>query len=366
MRQEGRNAPDGAGLSFGVVEGEITLGGGIEFQHLRNAEALLEVFPHIARQPVAHRKAQLVFGDIAIPRQQIAAQLTDILEDGGAAVGHIAPEAAAGEFLAQNHRATRQQHRARRHNAAHAVIHGQAVVQAVVRPRARHAGEPVGPAHHPAMADMCRLGQARGAGGIDQQRTVIQRDITLFVRRQGCAGKGIQQGIERRALPPQLRLLLVQFVRKGRGGDNVPWARHRDAMGQRLTLQVGVQQRHDAADARDPQPGRQIVGTIGHQQTDHVALGDILAQGPSRHPVGPRRQLAMAVTFVGSDQRRRFAEACTQFFNHDGKGARGRILDFRRHLQRAQPGFGRGRLFLHDRRGKRHGCLKLIRGTLPS
>ena len=56
MCQEGGNAANGAGLSLGIVEREIAFGGGIEFQHLRYGKPLLETFPDIARQAIAHRQ----------------------------------------------------------------------------------------------------------------------------------------------------------------------------------------------------------------------------------------------------------------------------------------------------------------------
>ena len=45
VRQERRNAADRAGLAFGIVEREIAFGRGIEFEDLRNPEAVLERRP---------------------------------------------------------------------------------------------------------------------------------------------------------------------------------------------------------------------------------------------------------------------------------------------------------------------------------
>ena len=338
--QERRDAADGAGAAFDIVEREIAFGGGIEFQDLWDGEAVLEDFPHIARQPIADRQAQSVFRHLTFAGQQIAAQFADILEDGGAAVGHIAPEGAGGEFLAQDHRAAAQQHRARRHHAPHAVIHGQAVVEPVVRPRAGHAGEPVGPAHHPAMADMGRLGQAGGAGGIDQKGAVVQRDIAIMHQR--FTGKAFQKPREGLAIVPKLRRG-GQIAAPAFGRDDMGGRGHGDAMTQRLALQVGVQQRHDSADGGDAQPDRQIVGAIGQEQANGIALADVLGQRPARYLVDARRQPGMGERLVRGDQRRGFAEARPQFLDHGRQDARGRVLDLRRHFQRAQPGLGSGR-----------------------
>ena len=232
---------------------------------------------------------------------------------------HIAPEGGSGEFLPHDHRAAAQQRRARRHHAAHAVIHGQAVVEPVAGASARHAGEPVGPAHHPAVADMGRLGQSGCAGGVDQQGAVIQRDLAPFRFGQRCAGKTFQQPAEIRTMAPDFRAASDRDRARPLGGDDVLGRRLLDAMGKRFALQVGVDQRHNPADAGDAEPDRQIIRPVGHQQADRIAFLDALGQRPAGNPVGARREPGMAQAFAGADQRRRVTETRAQFFNHDGK-----------------------------------------------
>src|SRR5262249_12809060 len=47
MRQERRDTADRAGLALRIVEREVAFRGGVEFEDRRDAEALLEAFPHV-------------------------------------------------------------------------------------------------------------------------------------------------------------------------------------------------------------------------------------------------------------------------------------------------------------------------------
>ena len=294
-------------------------------------------------RPLPHGQAQLVRRHLAVAGQQIAAQFADILEDGGAAVGHIAPEGAGGEFLAQDHRAAAQQHRARRHHAAHAVIHGQAVVEPVIGAGAGHAGEPVGPAHHPAMADMGRLGQAGGAGGVDQQGAVVQGDVAVSCR-QRRHRKSLPAAAKRPRHSAKAAPSVRQLAAPAFGGDDMGGRGHGDAMAPAPRPSGWCSAAPRCRRCGDAQPDRQIVGAVGQQQADRVALADILGQRPARYLVGARGQAA----WENVSSRRSapgLRRSAPQFLDHRGQDARGRVLDLRRHFQRAQPGLGGGRRF---------------------
>ncbi len=64
-----------------------------------------------------------------------------------------------------------------------------------------------------------------------------------------------------------------------------------DAMGERGPAELGVQQRHGAADGSDAEPDRHVIRAVLHQQRDSVALGDALVERPARVTVGTRGQL---------------------------------------------------------------------------
>ena len=85
---------------------------------------------------------------------------------------YVGPEAARREALGDDDRAAVDQRRAERRDAADAVAQRQAIIQAVARPHVGEAGEPMAPGDDAMMADRRRLGQAGGAGGVDQQGAV--------------------------------------------------------------------------------------------------------------------------------------------------------------------------------------------------
>ncbi len=107
---------------------------------------------------------------------EVAAQLADIHEKCAAVAHHVIPEFARRKFLADENRA-----------AADQVIHRQAIVHAVVRPRVHHAREGIGRQHEAEMIDVGGLGQARRARCEDEQRPVLDREIGTLRGRQGRA-----------------------------------------------------------------------------------------------------------------------------------------------------------------------------------
>ncbi len=163
----------------------------------------------------------------------------------------------------------------------------QAVVEAIVRRRAGEACEPAAPVENAAMADARGLGQARGARGIDQKRAVVDGDVAALGRRQRIAVELRERGIDI-LIAPDLRRALEQRPRgrehigKLARQDDVVGARDIDAMRQRLPHELGVDQRHHAADLADAEPGRDIVGTRRHDQAHGVAAPDSNRQRPAR------------------------------------------------------------------------------------
>jgi len=86
----------------------------------------------------------------------------------------------AKKLLRQHHRAARAQHAARRDHAADGVTERQAIIETILDGCIHQAGEPATPIQDPAMADIGGLRQPRGAGRVDQQRAVIDADVTTF------------------------------------------------------------------------------------------------------------------------------------------------------------------------------------------
>src|SRR5207244_7118596 len=101
----------------------------------RDAEWLLERRPHVGAKAVAAREPQTVLRlqRIGSAVDEIPAQLADVLDERAVPPDDVAPEVPRGELLADHHRAAGHERRARRDDAADAVIERQAVVHAVAR-----------------------------------------------------------------------------------------------------------------------------------------------------------------------------------------------------------------------------------------
>src|SRR5690348_13485906 len=99
MRQQRRNPADGAGFSFDIEQREIALGGGIEFENLRDRKTRGEGLPDISAQAVAHREPQSMVGFDFRDRclQEIAAELADVLEHRAIEAQDGIPEGCCGE-----------------------------------------------------------------------------------------------------------------------------------------------------------------------------------------------------------------------------------------------------------------------------
>ena len=156
MRQVGGNMADSSALAFDVEKRNATLGGGIELEDLGNAKAFFKTVPHFGRQAVAagHPDPMPVLVRRRRGMQQVAAKFADVLEHRAVPTDYVAPEVAGREFFPDDERTTGDQNRPGRKYSAHAVIHGQAVIQPVCWLGIHHAGKPVAPLHDPGMADV--------------------------------------------------------------------------------------------------------------------------------------------------------------------------------------------------------------------
>ena len=194
-RQERRDAADGARLAFGIVEREVAFGRSIEFEDLRNLEAVLERAPDVGPQAVAAGDPDLMLPLIGMRLclHQVAAELADILKQRAVEALDVVPELTCGEFLPDQHRAAVNQHRSDRHDAADAVIHGQAVIHPVARAGIHHAAEPVAPHQQAVMADIGGLRQPGGARGVDVKRPILDGDGRAARRRSAARRIGARR-----------------------------------------------------------------------------------------------------------------------------------------------------------------------------
>ncbi len=138
----------------------------------------------------------------------------------------------------------------------------------------------------------------------------------------------------------QMRQRAGESAGQLRRDDHLPGRRDLDAMRERAAGQIGVEQRHDAPDARDSEPRRHVVGAVRHEQAHGVALGETLRERPARIAVRPRGEPAIAQGFAIGQQRGRVAMGLGEIVD-DGRERAGRMGgDRRRHFERAQPRLG--------------------------
>ena len=115
-----------------------------------------------------------------------------------------------------------------------------------------------------------------------------------------------------------------------------------DAMGERRTGQIGIEQGNHTADPGDAQPDGHVFGPVRHQQADAIAFAETLVERPSGISVRPLGERTIGQALAVGEQGRRVAELRGEFLDHRGKNAIGMAGDGRRQLERAHPGFGSG------------------------
>jgi len=91
---------------------------------------------------------------------------------------NVVPKATRRKALGDRDRTAENQRGADRDDPSHAVMHRQAIVQAVSRSQAREAGKPMAPDDEPAMADFSGLRQTCRSRGEDPQRAIGERNRT--------------------------------------------------------------------------------------------------------------------------------------------------------------------------------------------
>ena len=326
MRQERRDPADGAGAPFAVVQGEAAFGRGVILQDLRNAEASLELLPHLRPQAVAAAQPERVARLLRLrrARQQIPAQLTDVLEERAALSHDVLPELARREALAQHHGSATHERRAARHHAADAVVHRQAVVHAIGGCGVHQAGKPVSPLHEAKMADVGRFGQPGRARGVDEECALLERGRRRLRLAQpicrharGLEVKPRQTRFPRPVCPAGERARQARarsLERAAQSGPDQHAARGHDLDGvrQQLAGQVRVEKRHGDADAGEAEPDGHVVGAVPHQQAHDVPGGQTLREAPARVTTHRLRERAVGQRALAREQRRRRLEPLGQ------------------------------------------------------
>uniref|UniRef100_A0A0N4ZJL1 LEPR-XLL domain-containing protein n=1 Tax=Parastrongyloides trichosuri TaxID=131310 RepID=A0A0N4ZJL1_PARTI len=309
--QIARHAADGARLAVKVEQGDVALGGAIELHDVLDAEALLELGPDVGAQAVAEGQPQLVGALVLVGRavDQIATQLADIDEHGGAGRLHVGPEMGRGEAAADDHPPAVQQDRADPDQTAGRVIQRQAVVEGVLGRRGRGSGEGAHIGAGARMRDARGLGQAGGARGEDEQgRVAVGQTLAQALvgpHRRGAAHRVVDVAavvglvLVGQAVDPAHQVAIDE----GTGLlDRAPAVliRHHvegvgdgQAVGQGLARQIGVDQGRGHADLGEADPGGQVFDPVVHHQGDDVGALQVPRLGPVGVAVGQGVQLAI-------------------------------------------------------------------------
>ena len=315
MLEERRHAADGADFAVDIVQRDVAFGRRIEFQNLWNPKARLEFLPYVGAQSVAGAQPKPMCALARVRRRvdKIAAQLADILEQRAVPLDDIVPEALHREFFGDHDRATADQQRTGRYDAADRVIERKAVIDAIVRPGLHQSGEPQAPLQQPVMADIGRLRQSGRTGRVNRQRAVGDAHAAALRSAQRRAGEFFDLLIDAleaaAAMRPDLRCACdrrraVSFGQFA-GDDHVPRCDDIDAMRQRRTAQLRVEEGDHAADSGNAEPDCEIIRPVRHQEADGFALAEILLQRPARVTVGAFGEHLIGQRLTLRDQCRR-------------------------------------------------------------
>ena len=211
------------------------------------------------------------------------------------------------------------------------------------------------------VGDARRLRQAGGAGGVDEQRRVLDRQRRPLVGAERLAGEVFDLKIDallaaRRRAMGEDRRRRVELGEAGgelrqemRFDDRRLGADDGERMGERGAGEVGVDQRRRHAGARHAEPDRDIFRAIGHHQADRVALAEPVRAGPARVAVGARVELAVGERLRFAEQRRLVAESLGPAFEIIAERQIAVLGDRPRALERAQDAAGVGDLALQSR-----------------
>jgi hypothetical protein len=302
-----RRPADRAFPAVEIKDRDVALGRAVELQDLRDAEAAQHHRPDVGPQAVAEGQPELVTTFVLVLGLvgQIAAELADVDEHGGAFVGHLGPELAGREPGLQDHRAAVEQRGAHGAEPAGGVIERQGHVDAVAGPGVGRPGEAPQVELGPHVGDARGLRQAGGAAGENQQRQVAGGHALADAAVGGELAAALQGLTEvapiagRLAQHPELGRLVQQRPAgfEGRGGlvvdDAVRGAGEIQAVRQRPAGQMVVDQRGDHADLGEAVPDREIFQPVRHEQRHRLAAPDMQALGPVGEAVGDRVELAV-------------------------------------------------------------------------
>jgi hypothetical protein len=208
------------------------------------------------------------------------------------------------------------------------------------------------------VADLGGLGQARGSRRVDVQRGRVERRQRALRSDEWRGRLAIEERIEcRRGITPRVELRgagspalevsrqppadLRKRVRELRTHDQASRGHDADAVTQRRTREMRIRERNGNAQPRESQPHGQVLGTIGHEQHNHVTFCQIPREPPSGIAMAAGGQLAVTQRSVRRHQRRRGLGALRPGLDQQRQCDVRMAVDRRGAFQRPQPGAAR-------------------------
>ena len=300
--------------------------------------------------------------------QKPAAKLADIGEHGGVIFVDVVPEFGEREFPLQDHRAADHEGQSHRADPAGGVIERQRVIDAVAGFGIQRADKARHHEQHAHMAEIRRLGQAGGAGGIDIEGPVLGGDARACRPVHRCLRKRGQRRIQIlhigicAALDPLARRSGKKWQRLcGMGrqlgtGDQMPGPGNFDGMGQGLAALIGVDQRHRQAGLQQPQPAAKEIRAVLHEQRHAIALFQSLGDRPMSIGIGAGIERAIVHRLVEIIDGGRLGRGAGLGLDNIDDGAFAVRLDARQQPQGAQD-MAEIDKFAADRGGETHAFL---------
>ena len=178
------------------------------------------------------------------------------------------------------------------------------------------------------MADVGGLGQPGCARGINVERSILDGQWPALGLAQRLARVSFDVAIDPRefvaagAVGPDRRG--TRKVRQ-RGGQRIDELRSHDdvrgpdgidAVRERGTGEIGIEERDDTADAGDAEPDCHVLGPVRHEETDGVALGETPLERPAGISVRPLRERAIGQALTVGEKGGRLAEFFGEFLDH--------------------------------------------------
>ena len=189
------------------------------------------------------------------------------------------------------------------------------------------------------------LGQARGAGGVDEQSGIAEADRgSLVVELRGIEpGYGLIEtrdvGVLSEPAPQAYAVAHDGGERRqaARSGNHLARRGRAKAVREAIARELRVDQRRDDPEARQSQPDPGVGRRVRHHEGDPVPGHEALRSGPPRDLADHASEIGVGEGGFEADQRRAVRRHRRPLFNGNGERSRRLGRDRRGAFERPQP-----------------------------